>query len=63
MPEECHAWALGLLVTPGPSYWAPAGSQEWAAVCIARRPELVPQEQRLPGASAVAMATTEALTC
>lgn len=36
--QECHAWASGLLVTPGPSYRAPAGSQEWAAGRIASRP-------------------------
>ena len=61
--EECHTRALGALVAPGPSYWAPAGSQERALPSASPAgSEVVPQKQRLPGASVVAMATTEVLT-
>lgn len=58
-----------LRVVPGPGYWAPAGVGRGRDLRLRRArarsqpvSRLLPQEQRLPGTSAVAMATMEVLT-
>lgn len=46
----------------GGAGWEPA-NEEWTWLCRASCSVLLPQEQRLPGTSAVAMETTEVPTC